>query len=76
MPLPLGKFYPCQFPSFSYILLIKMSIHNFHFVAFPFYPDLASHHSSQLPAGALKLADRAVSCLRVVIVASKAGPTD
>lgn len=53
-----------------------MSIHNFHFVAFPFYPELASHHSSQLPAGARKLADRAVSCLRVVIVARKAGPPD
>lgn len=76
MPLPLGKFYPCQFSSLSYIFLIKMSIHNFHFVAFPFYPELASHHSSQLPAGARKLADRAVSCLQVVIVARKAGPPD
>lgn len=73
----LGKFYPCQFWPFSYILLIKMSIHNTYFVAFAFHPKLISHHGSQLSAGTLKLADgaRSASCLQMGIEASKVGLT-
>ena len=39
-PLLVGKFYPCQFCSVSYILLIKMSIHKTHSVAFFSKPSL------------------------------------